>query len=46
MAVDTIPAEAKLLIEMWRKDYNENRPHSALGYQPPVPEATMLAIRT
>ena len=28
-------AEAKTLIENWRKDYNEVRPHSALGYQPP-----------
>ena len=27
--------EAKELIEDWRIDYNEVRPHSALGYQPP-----------
>ena len=39
-------AEAKILIEMWRKDYNETRPHSALGYRPPAPEATMVAILT
>lgn len=32
-------AEAKLLIENWRKHYNEVRPHSALGYQPPAPNA-------
>jgi len=42
---DTL-AEAKILIEMWRKDYNEIRPHSALGYRPPAPEATMVAILT
>lgn len=24
-------AEAKRLIEAWRRDYNEDRPHSALG---------------
>lgn len=32
-------AEAKVLIENWRKHYNEVRPHSALGYQPPAPKA-------
>lgn len=31
--------EAKVLIEMWRKHYNQVRPHSALGYRPPAPEA-------
>ena len=33
--------EAKVLIEWWRIDYNTHRPHSALGYRPPAPEATM-----
>ena len=32
--------EAKVLIERWRRDYNTHRPHSALGYRPPAPEAT------
>ncbi len=31
--------EARIIIEMWRKEYNTIRPHSALGYRPPVPEA-------
>lgn len=31
--------EARVLIEGWRQDYNKVRPHSALGYQPPAPEA-------
>lgn len=31
--------EAKVLIERWRVDYNTIRPHSALGYRPPAPEA-------
>ena len=31
--------EAKVLIEMWRRHYNEVRPHSSLGYRPPAPEA-------
>jgi len=30
--------EAQVLIERWRKEYNHIRPHSALGYKPPVPE--------
>lgn len=28
-------AEASTIIEEWRKDYNEERPHSGLGYQTP-----------
>jgi transposase InsO family protein len=31
--------EAKVLIEMWRRHYNQVRPHSSLGYWPPAPEA-------
>ncbi len=31
--------EAKVLIENWRWEYNHFRPHSALGYRPPAPEA-------
>ena len=30
---------AKVLIERWRQHYNTIRPHSALGYRPPAPEA-------
>jgi len=29
--------EAQVMIEMWRKHYNTVRPHSSLGYRPPVP---------
>ncbi len=31
--------EAEIIIESWRKHYNTKRPHSALGYRPPAPEA-------
>ncbi len=31
--------EAQIIIEDWRKHYNTIRPHSALGYRPPAPEA-------
>jgi putative transposase len=33
--------EAKVLIERWRQEYNRFRPHSALGYRPPAPEAVL-----
>jgi putative transposase len=31
--------EAEVLVERWRKEYNQVRPHSSLGYRPPAPEA-------
>jgi transposase InsO family protein len=30
--------EAQVLTERWRREYNQVRPHSALGYRPPAPE--------
>ena len=30
--------EAQVLIEDWRRHYNQVRPHSALGFKPPAPE--------
>ena len=38
--------EAKVLIEQWRKEYNQVRPHSSLGYRPPAPEAILSAVTT
>ena len=38
--------EAKVLIADWRKEYNQVRPHSSLGYRPPAPEAKILEILT
>ena len=35
--------EATILIERWRREYNTVRPHSALGYRPPAPDANRLA---
>jgi transposase InsO family protein len=32
-------AEAKVIIEAWRRYYNTERPHSSLEYKPPAPEA-------
>ena len=33
--------EAQVLIEAWRRYYDAVRPHSALGYRPPAPEAVL-----
>jgi transposase InsO family protein len=33
--------EAKILIEQWRREYNQIRPHSAKKYRPPAPEAIL-----
>ncbi|MFC1968845.1 integrase core domain-containing protein, partial [Chloroflexota bacterium] len=34
----------KILIERWRQQYNHVRPHSALCFRPPAPEAIMPAL--
>ena len=33
--------EARIVIEQWRRHYTAVRPHSALGYRPPAPEAVV-----
>jgi putative transposase len=42
----TTLTEAKVLIEQWRQEYNQVRPHSSLGYRPPAPEARLPVILT
>lgn len=39
-------AEAKVVIESWRRHYNEVRPHSSLGYLTPAVFARLEAQRT
>ncbi len=39
--VFTTRTVGRILIERWRKEYNQVRPHSALGYRPPAPETRM-----
>jgi len=34
--------EAKVLIEQWKREYNQVRPHSAKNYCPPAPEAVLI----
>ena len=43
--LDTL-AEAKVLVEAWRTEYNRLRPHSSLGYRPPAPEAQAVGTFT
>ena len=44
--VFTTLTEAKVLIEQWRREYNQVRPHSALGYRLPAPEVIMPVTLT
>ena len=37
----TTLTEAKILINQWRREYNQIRPHSSRNYQPPAPEAIL-----
>ena len=36
--------EARVLIEAWRREYNQVRPHSALGYRAPAPAAVKMPM--
>jgi putative transposase len=38
--------EAKILIEQWRKEYNQVRPHSSRKNRPPEPEAILTMATT
>ncbi len=42
----TTLTEARVLIEEWRKEYNQVRPHNSLGYRPPAPEAIIPVTLT
>jgi putative transposase len=44
--VFTTLTEARVLIEQWKREYNHVRPHSALGYRPPAPEAILSVVMT
>ena len=42
--VFTTLKKAKVLAGWWRKEYNEFRPYSAKGYQPPAPVASLPVL--
>ena len=37
-------AEARIIVESWRRHYNTVRPHGSLGYKPPAPEVFLPAF--
>ncbi|MGN6094714.1 MAG: IS3 family transposase [Bosea sp. (in: a-proteobacteria)] len=37
-------AEAKIIVESWRRHFNTLRPHGSLGYKPPAPEVFIPAM--
>ena len=37
-------AEAKIIVESWRRYFNTVRPHGSLGYKPPAPEVFIPAM--
>jgi len=42
----TTLVEAKVLINQWKREYNQIRPHSSKNYQPPAPEAILAGTTT
>src|SRR5215207_4495923 len=38
--------EAQVVIESWRRHYNQVRPHASLGYRAPAPEIVLPALAT
>ena len=40
---DTHYSVVKIMRQQWRHEYNHQRPHSALGYRPPAPEAILTS---
>jgi transposase InsO family protein len=41
ISVQTCIRALRALIVQWRREYNQVRPHSAIRYQPPAPEAIL-----
>ena len=37
--------DARQKLEAWRQDYNQNRPHSAIGHLTPVEFANQIRTR-
>ena len=42
----TTLVEAKVLINQWKREYNQIRPHSSKNYRPPSPEAILAGTTT
>jgi len=46
LEIFTTLTEVKVLIEQWRREYNQVRPHSSLGYRSTAPEAIIPVTLT
>ena len=46
LSIDIDIIEAQVLIEQWRREYNQVRPHSSLSYRPPAPETRIPVTLT
>jgi putative transposase len=46
LEIFTTLIEAQVLIQNWRRHYNQVRPHSSKGYKPPAPEAILVTATT
>ena len=46
LEIFTTLEEAKVLIEQWRREYNQVRPHSSKRYQPPAPGSILTVAVT
>ena len=46
LEIFTTLEEAKVLIEQWRREYNQVRPHSARNYCPSAPGAILSVVVT
>ncbi|MCA3634405.1 MAG: transposase [Methylobacterium sp.] len=44
--VFTTLAEARAAIQSWKEDYNQHRPHSALGNRTPAEFAAQISLET
>ena len=42
----TTLTEVKVLIEQWKREYNQVRPHSSIGYRSPASEVTIPVTLT
>ena len=38
--------KVRVLLDQWRREYNQLRPHRAPHYRPPAPEAILVAALT
>ncbi|MFC1940375.1 integrase core domain-containing protein [Chloroflexota bacterium] len=46
LKIFTTLTEEKVLIEQWRREYNQVRPHGSLDCQAPAPESIILVTLT